>query len=97
MTTETAAAPAVVKFAVGTTYYTRSAGDHNCIWRFTIVRRSPSSVWIAHEGDRGPTVERRKISEYNGRETFAPFGRYSMSPTVWADRVADGVADRRDW
>jgi hypothetical protein len=86
-----------VKFVPGVTYYTRSIGDHNCIWRFTVVRRTESSVWVA--GDFGKTgkIVRRKVSEYSGTETFSPFGRYSMSPTIYADKIADGVKDRRDW
>lgn len=97
MTTATATA-ATVKFEAGATYYTRSLCDHNCIWRFTIVRRTASSVWVSElNGDRcAVKVERRKISQYDGCENFKPFGVYSMSPTVSADRVADGVADRRD-
>lgn len=94
---EADAAPAVVKFVPGVTYYTRSLGDHNCIWRFTVVRRTASSVWVSGDFDKPGTVERRKVSEHNGAEMFAPFGRYSMSPSVYADKVADGIADRRDW
>jgi hypothetical protein len=95
MTTATTAD--IVKFATGNTYYVRSIGDHNCIWRFTIVRRTASSVWISHNECGPARVERRKVGEYAGRETFKPFGVYSMSPTVYADNVADGTADRRDW
>jgi hypothetical protein len=87
----------IVKFATGTTYYTRSIGDHNCIWRFTILRRSASSVWILDSDEGQPKVVRRKVSVYSGRETFSPFGQYSMSPTVSADRIADGIKDQRDW
>lgn len=94
---EPAAAPEVAKFAPGVTYYTRSLGDHNCIWRFTVVRRTASSVWVTGDFDKAGTVERRKIDQYNGNETFSPFGRYSLSPTVYADKIADGIKDRRDW
>lgn len=94
---ETATETEIVRFEVGTTYYTRSIGDHNCIWRFRVVRRTASSVWVAGDFDTAGTVERRKVSQYDGREIFSPFGRYSMSPTVYADKVADGIKDRRDW
>lgn len=94
---EAAAAPEVVKFVPGVTYYTRSIGDHNCIWRFTVVRRTASSVWVTGDFDKAGTVERRKVEEYNGAEKFSPFGRYSMSPSVYADKIADGIKDRRDW
>lgn len=86
-----------VKFVPGTTYYTRSIGDHNCIWRFTVVRRTASSVWITGDFDKAGSIERRKVSEYSGAETFSPFGRYSMSPSICADKIADGINDRRDW
>lgn len=94
---EPAAAPEAVKFVPGVTYYTRSIGDHNCIWRFTVVRRTASSVWVSGDFHNGGAVQRRKVEEYNGAETFSPFGRYSMSPSVYADKIADGIKDRRDW
>lgn len=94
---EPAAAPEVVKFVPGVTYYTRSLGDHNCIWRFTVVRRTASSVWVSGDFDKPGAVHRRKVEEYNGAEKFSPFGQYSLSPSVYADKIADGIKDRRDW
>lgn len=76
--------PTAIKFAAGRTYRTRSACDHKCIFGFEIVRRSAASVWIREEG--GAEVKRRKITVYRGVETFAPFGSYSMSPIISADR-----------
>ena len=70
------------RFAVGATYFTRSIGDYNCIYRFEILRRTASSVWINVDGE----VKRRKISTYGGSEIFQPFGSYSMAPTISADR-----------
>lgn len=89
---------ATIKFETGKTYYVRSIGDHNCIWRFTVVRRSASSVWVTgcDHNERG-AVTRRGLSNYDGCETFSPFGRYSMSPTVSAERVSDGIKDRPQW
>ncbi|MCP4791939.1 MAG: hypothetical protein GY882_01180, partial [Actinomycetia bacterium] len=57
-------------------------GDHNCIFRFEIERRTASSVWINVDGK----TTRRKISVYNGVEIFQPFGSYSFAPTISADR-----------
>ena len=88
----------ISKFEAGKTYYVRSIGDHNCIWRFRVVRRSASSVWVTGADDHDAAkVERRKISEYRGSENFSQFGRYSMSPTVYAENVADGANDLQDW
>lgn len=87
-----------IKFEAGKTYFTRSIGDHNCIWRFRVVRRTAASVWVTGADDNDSAkVERRKVSDYSGRETFKPFGVYSMSPTVFSDNVADGVCDLADW
>ena len=89
---------ATIKFEAGSTYYTRSIGDHNCIWRFRVVRRTASSVWVTGCADHDAgKVERRKVSEWNGAECFKPFGTYSMSPTVCAENVADGIKDLADW
>lgn len=69
------------QFEVGKQYATRSAGDHNCIFAFTIVARTEKTVTICQDGK---TV-RRGISIYDGCEQFLPFGRYSMAPVVGAD------------
>ena len=34
------------KFEVGKTYYTRSACDHNCIYRFTVISRTAKMVTV---------------------------------------------------
>jgi hypothetical protein len=73
-----------VKFQPGVGYYARSIGDYNCIFRFHIVRRSAASVWVREEGSE--KIERRKVSTYGGAEIFSPYGKYSMSPTVAADK-----------
>lgn len=82
------AAPEPVRFEVGVSYFCRSACDSECIWHFRIIRRTASSVWI--EVDGKPC--RRGIRVWDGIEKFDPFGRYSMSPVVSADRRSIAVA-----
>jgi len=72
-----------MKFEVGKTYWTRSICDHECIFRFSILSRTAKQVTI---NVHGKTV-RRGISEWNGVETFAPFGRYSMAAIISADKL----------
>lgn len=72
-------------FKVGTTYSTRSICDHDCIFSFTILARTAKQVTVTVHGK----VQKRGISLCDGIESFAPFGRYSMSPTIYANRLAD--------
>ena len=81
-TREPHAEPESVKFEVGVTYFCRSACDHECVWHFRIIRRTASSVWVLVDGEE----RRRGIRVWDGVEKFEPFGRYSMSPVVSADR-----------
>jgi len=68
------------KFETGKTYSTSSICDHNCIYSFEILKRTAKSVWIKAHNE----ITRRKITVYEGRETFLPFGRYSMCPVITA-------------
>ena len=77
-----AAEPELVKFVVGKTYSTRSIGDSECIFRFTILARTAKTVTIEHNGSR----VKRGLSVWNGAERFSPFGKYSFSPSIRADK-----------
>ena len=59
-------------FETGTTYYTRSIADYDCIVTFKIVRRTAKSVWVSDWRDRtGETIVRRSVKSYGEYETFA--------------------------
>lgn len=73
------------KFEAGRTYGTRSACDHDCIFRFTVERRTESSVWVSQHGE---AAKRRKISVYHGVEQIMPYGSYSMAAVLSADARA---------
>lgn len=70
----------VVKFEPGKTYATRSVCDADCIIRATIDRRTARSVWVDGKAFR--------VDVYDGAEFIRPWGRYSMSPVIRADRAA---------
>ncbi len=72
-----------MKFTPGVTYETRSACDHNCIFRHKVLTRTAKTVTI--DNVNGGTV-RRKISMWDGNETIFPLGRYSMAPILNAGR-----------
>jgi hypothetical protein len=81
--------PASATFVAGVTYSTRSICDSDCIYRVTIVSRTDKTVKAdvgAHNG--GVKTFRLGRNHYNA-ECFMPFGRYSMAPTIRADRIND--------
>lgn len=82
------ATPEPVRFEAGVSYFCRSACDHECVWHFRIIRRTASSVWVEVNGKEC----RRSVRVWDGVEKFEPFGRYSMSPVVSADRRSIGLA-----
>lgn len=70
-------------FEVGKTYWTRSLVDYDSISSFTILARTAKQITTTV---RGETVK-RGVRVNDGVETFSPFGSYSMSPTIWADKA----------
>jgi hypothetical protein len=88
MRAEQAAEQESVRFETGVSYFCRSTCDHDCVWHFTIIRRTASSVWVLVDGKEC----RRGVRVWDGVEKFEPFGRYSMSPIVSADRRSPALA-----
>jgi len=72
----------MVKFEIGKTYATSSICDHNCIYEFKILRRTTKSIWVKVYGE----IKRRKITIYENREEFFPFGHYSMCAVINAEK-----------
>ncbi len=67
------------QFMIGKTYFTRSPGDHNCVVRATIVKRTAKTITT----DKGETF---RVKVWNDVEQFLPWGSYSMSPAIRADK-----------
>ena len=65
-------------FETGKTYATRSIGDHDCIIRVVVAKRTAKTITT----DAGKTL---RISEWRGVEQVKPWGSYSMAPIVGAD------------
>lgn len=70
------------KFEVGETYQVRSLGDWDCIFSFEVTKRAFTTVWLTD----GHDTYQRRISVWDGVETCKPYGTYSLSPTLRADR-----------
>jgi regulator of sigma D len=88
MNTATDHATETVTFEAGISYFCRSLCDSDCIWHFKILRRTAKSVWVLVNGEE----VRRAVKVWSGVEKFEPFGNYSMSPVVSADRRSMSLA-----
>jgi hypothetical protein len=74
------------KFQVNKTYATRSIGDHDCIYSFTILSRTEKNVTVKVYGK---TVRRGlSVARFEDVEQFRPFGAYSMCATIYATEEA---------
>lgn len=73
-------ATAAAIFETGKTYFTRSVCDADCVITITVAKRTAKTLTTT-EG------KRLGISTWDGVERVKPWGSYSMSPTIPADRV----------
>ncbi len=73
----------VVQFEVGKSYFCRSICDHDCVWTFTIARRTKSTITTKC----GKTLRIIKALSTT-EETVFPMGNYSMCPVLRASKLA---------
>lgn len=73
-------------FEIGKTYETRSACNHECVFKFTIAARTAATVTAVDDhGEFKKYRISKKYSTYRDAETFLPFGEYSMCPMISAE------------
>lgn len=77
----------MTKFEVGKTYTMRAIGDHDCVWTYTVTKRTPSTVTLSDGKQSFVCKINKKISEWNNTESVFPLGRYSMAPILRAENV----------
>jgi len=70
-------------FNPGITYTARSIGDHNCVFRFTVIKRTAKFITVT---SKMSGVQRVGISDWDGVESAFPEGKFSMAPIIRADR-----------
>lgn len=75
------------QFIIGHSYYMRSIGDHDCVWKYIVTARTKSTITIKQLDKREEHTHRinKQVSEWNKTETIYPLGRYSMAPSLSAD------------
>lgn len=74
----------MTRFEIGRRYWMSSPCDHNCIWRYEIIKRTAKTVVLQDEYGE---VKRCRISEWRGNETVLPLGSYSMAPVLSSESV----------
>lgn len=78
-------------FETGKTYMMRSICDHECIWKYKVIKRTKATITLQNVNySKEITTHRisKGASEFYGAETIYPLGKYSMCPSLRADKVA---------
>lgn len=78
----------MIQFEIGKVYECRSICDYDCVWTYTVIARTNSTVTI--KNDETGVVEKKRILGYSkafGIENVHPLGNYSMCPVLSADRA----------
>ncbi len=71
--------PTLVQFKVGKTYFCRSIANYDSVFQITVASRTEKSL-------RTTEGKLFRIGVYEGVEKISPMGRYSMSPTIYANK-----------
>lgn len=80
----------MVQFVIGKVYECHSICDYDCVWSYTVIARTASTVTLK-DNETGKIQKNRIIgySKICGVETVNPIGQYSMCPSLSADRLAN--------
>ena len=75
------------KFETGKTYSMSSPCMQDCIWTYTVTKRTAQTVTIT-DGKQTKTCRISKAAtQYRNAETIHPLGQYSMAPSLCADGI----------
>ena len=75
------------RFEVGNTYKTRSICDYDCIFSWTVLKRTEKTLTLKE--DTGEIKTRRIAINSEGIETCRPDGKYSMCPVIRANKMVN--------
>lgn len=74
------------KFEIGKTYTMASPCDRNCVWTYTVTKRTTKTITISDGTETKICRVNAQVSEDRNAETIFPLGRYSMCPALSADK-----------
>ena len=73
------------RFEIGKTYSMRSICDQDCVWTYTVIKRTASTVTLKDEDGKVKTCRISKLGlKIFNEESCQPLGNYSMAPTLRA-------------
>ena len=77
----------MLKFETGKTYATRSICNSDCVFCYTVLKRTAATVTVVdNHGNHKTCRINKKFSGYRNAETILPEGNYSMCPMISADQ-----------
>lgn len=71
----------VARFEAGSSYLMTFITDSNLKVKWTVTKRTAKTITLTSEHEKTVT---KRIKTYRGSEYVEPYGRYSMSPSVYA-------------
>ena len=74
------------KFETGKTYTMASSCDRNCVWTYTVTKRTAKTITISDGTETKTCRVNTQVSEDRNAETIFPVGRYSMCPALSAEK-----------
>lgn len=74
------------QFEIGKTYTMASPCDRNCVWTYTVTKRTAKTITISDGTETKTCRVNAQVSEDRNAETVFPMGRYSMCPALSADK-----------
>ncbi len=74
------------QFEIGKTYTMASPCDRNCVWTYTVTKRTAKTITISDGTETKTCRVNVQVSEDRNAETIFPMGRYSMCPALSADK-----------
>lgn len=75
----------MTQFETGKTYFGRSIGDYDCIFKMNVISRTAKTIKVKMEGWN--EVKTLRPSVYEGIEQVKPNGTYSMCLVISAEKV----------
>lgn len=77
----------MTRFEVGKTYRHNWIGDADLFDDWTVTKRTATTITINNGRETRVCRINKGLSEYNGCECVKPYGGYSMSPTLRAEKA----------
>ena len=70
----------------------RSLCDYECMWIYKVIARTASTVTIQDINTKETMRRRIFLAPFSNEESVKPFGSYSMSPSLSADRTTSIIS-----